>query len=182
MKFRVIPTKVHGVLDLVTSPALIAAPTALRLNGTRASALAPRVLGTAAAAYSPLTDYELGVKRVLPVRAHLALDALGGMALAAAPWITGAARKGKRHWLPHAILGGNELVLALTTRPAAPRRSRARAAVDAVAARVPPKALVAGGVAAVAVGGLLAWRRRGPGEHFDAPQRVEEQTPEPAHV
>jgi hypothetical protein len=159
LRFRVIPTKVHGVVDLVTGPALIAAPAALGLNGTRASALAPRVFGAAAAAYSPLTDYELGVKRVLPLRAHLALDALGGAALAAVPWITGAARKGPRHWLPHAVLGGNELVLALTTRTERPRTARARAAAESLARRVPRSALVAGAAAPIAVAGLVAWRR-----------------------
>lgn len=167
MRFRVIPTKVHGVVDLVTGPALIAAPTVLGLNGKRASALAPRVLGTAAAAYSPLTDYEFGVKRVVPLRAHLALDALGGVALAAAPWLTGAARKGPRHWLPHAVLGGNEVLFALTTRTQRPRAARMRQAVDSIADRVPRKALVAGGAVTVAAACLVAWRQgvRGRTEH-----------------
>jgi hypothetical protein len=118
------------------------------------------VLGAAATAYTPLTDYELGVKRVLPLRAHLALDAVGGAALAAVPWITGAARKGPRHWLPHAVLGGNELLLALTTRTEQPRRARARAMVDSFAERVPRKALFAGGAAAIGLAGFAAWRRR----------------------
>jgi hypothetical protein len=159
LRYRVIPTKVHGVVDLVTGPALIAAPTAFRLNGTRAAALAPRVFGAAATAYSPLTDYELGVKRVLPLRAHLALDALGGVALAAVPWISGAARKGPRHWLPHAVIGGNEFLLALTTRTERPRAARARTAVASLASRLPRGAVIAGTAAPIAVAGIVAWRR-----------------------
>ena len=105
MTIRVIPTKIHGALDYVTAPALVAAPEVLRLDGARASALAPRIAGVGAAGYSALTDYELGARRVIPMRTHLLLDALAGSALAAAPWVFGSARRGARHWLPHALVG-----------------------------------------------------------------------------
>jgi hypothetical protein len=124
MKTRVIPTKVHGVLDYVTAPTLAAAPELFRLNGSRASALAPRVVGTGAAVYSALTDYELGVRRVIPMRVHLLLDAGGGAVLAAVPWLFGSARRGIRHWLPHALVGAMEIGLALTTREQPPVTSR----------------------------------------------------------
>src|SRR3712207_2206800 len=90
MKMRVIPTKGHGTLDYVTAPALVAAREAQRLNGGQASAVAPRAAGIAAAIYGALTDYELDLRRIIPMRAHLALDALGGAAVAAAPWVSGS--------------------------------------------------------------------------------------------
>jgi hypothetical protein len=136
MNTRVIPTKVHGVLDYVTAPALAAAPELFRLNGSRASALAPRVVGTGAAVYSALTDYELGVRRVIPMRVHLLLDAGGGAALAAVPWLFGSARRGMRHWLPHALVGATEIGLALTTRERPPVTSRLGGRRKLVAAAV----------------------------------------------
>ena len=175
MATRFVPTKVHGGIDLVTGPALVAAPTLLRLQGVRGSALPPRLIGTAATAYSLLTDYEVGVRRVLPMRRHLALDAVSGTALAAIPWLTGAARQGVRHWLPHAVVGANEVFLALTTRTEPPQPGRM--------ARLPRGALVALPVAAGAVVGVVAWRRRrGAQPTYGEAATSQSGVPEPAPV
>ena len=122
---RVIPTSVHSAVDHVVGPALIAAPTVLGLEKTSPEGLLPRVNGIAAALYSNLTDYELSVKNVIPMKLHLALDAMSGAALAAVPLATGARRRGVRHWLPHTLLGSFEIGMALLTKTEAPR-SRTR--------------------------------------------------------
>ena len=127
MKLRVIPTKVHGAVDMATGPALIAAPTLLRMNGNKGATIPPRAVGAAALVNALLTDYEFGLKRILPMRTHLALDAVGGVTLAATPFLTRASKKGVRHWLPHAVLGANEVFLALTTKQRPPRAQRLRA-------------------------------------------------------
>jgi hypothetical protein len=166
MEVRVIPTKVHGAIDYVKAPALVAAPELLRLDGARASALAPRAAGVAAAVYGPLTDYELGVRRIIPMRVHVLLDALAGGALAVAPWLSGSARHGLRHWLPHAIVGGSELALALTTRtkPKPPRLRRVAstlAGIPPAVGKLPPRQrAVAIAVPAVVAGALLYRGRR----------------------
>jgi hypothetical protein len=65
--------------------------------------------------YSALTDYPLGVVKVLPFKAHLALDAAGAVVLAATPFLTGQWKKGTHHWLPHVALAAFEMSsLALT--------------------------------------------------------------------
>lgn len=151
MNLRMIPTKAHGAVDMATGPALVAAPTLLRMNGNTGATLPPRVLGSLATVYALLTDYEFGVKRVLPMRAHLALDAVGAVALATTPFLTGAHRQGLRHWLPHVIVGANELVLALTTKESPPRAARLRA-------WAPKTAVGAAAVAAVAGAAVLAKR------------------------
>jgi hypothetical protein len=152
MDLRVIPTKTHGAVDMATGPALIAAPTLLRMNGNTGATIPPRIVGAAATVYALLTDYEFGLKRVLPMRAHLALDAVAGIALAATPFLTGASKKGVRHWLPHAIIGANEVALALTTKDRPPRAPRLRA--------LAPKAALGAALAgALAAGGVLARRR-----------------------
>jgi hypothetical protein len=157
MKTRVIPTKTHGIIDYVTAPALTAAPDLLRLDGGRPSSLTPRVLGTGAAVYSALTDYELGVRRVIPMRIHLLLDAVSGAALATAPWLFGSARRGPRHWLPHAVIGTGEVAVALVTKTEPPRTTGLRRVWAAIQAAPGKRALAvtlgAGMLAAVAYAG-----------------------------
>ena len=63
-----------------------------------------------------LTDYEFGLVRVLPMRAHLALDAASGAVLASSPWLLGFTKNGPRYWVPHALMGAGEVLAALTTR------------------------------------------------------------------
>ena len=111
-----ISTKAHGVLDYTTSAALLAAPELFGLKDVRAAALLPRLAGASAAAYSTVTDYELGLRRLLPMRMHLALDGMSGALLAASPWLFRFARNGRRYWLPHVLVGTMEVAVALMTR------------------------------------------------------------------
>lgn len=125
MRLRVIPTSVHSAVDHVVGPTLIAAPTVLGLDSASPEGVAPRVNGVAAAIYSNLTDYELSLKNVIPMKLHLALDAMSGAALAAIPLATGARKRGTRHWLPHAMLGAFEIGMAMLTQTEPPK-SRTR--------------------------------------------------------
>ena len=125
MRIRFIPTSVHSAVDHVVGPALIAAPTVLGLDRSSPEGIVPRVNGIAAAVYSNLTDYELSVKNVIPMKLHLALDAMSGATLASVPFLTGAHKRGTRHWLPHAAIGAFEIGMALFTEPQAPK-SRSR--------------------------------------------------------
>ena len=128
MNLRVIPTSVHGAVDHVVGPTLIAAPTFLRLPKASPEGIAPRLNGAFAAVYSNLTDYELSLKNLIPMRVHLALDAVSGATLAAVPLATGARKRGLRHWLPHTLLGAFEVGMALTTKSEPPRSRPGRVA------------------------------------------------------
>jgi hypothetical protein len=76
-------TRTHGLIDYVTGMALVALPNIMPM-GKIATALF-RGAGGAAAVYSALTNYERGLYKVLPMKAHLTLDALsGGLMLGAA--------------------------------------------------------------------------------------------------
>lgn len=116
MAVRFIPTQAHGVLDYLTSGTLAAAPRIFGITDEPAAARIMSVLGGSATAYSLLTDYELGLVQVLPMRAHLLLDAGSGALLAASPWLFGFAGRGRRYWLPHVALGASEILAALTTK------------------------------------------------------------------
>jgi hypothetical protein len=113
---RIIPTQVHGVLDYLTGGTLLSAPGLLALGEVPTSARVLRLAGGGAALYSLLTDYELGVVKLVPMPLHLALDAASGAFLAASPWLLGFAREGRRYWLPHVVVGVTEMLAAATTR------------------------------------------------------------------
>src|SRR3712207_82349 len=100
MPRRPISPTLHGVLDYVTGATLVAAPKGLGLSGT-AAGRALRLAGVTNTAYSLVTRYPLGVRGLLPYRGHLAPDAVSAGGLIASPWLTGAAKEGRRHWLPH---------------------------------------------------------------------------------
>jgi len=72
---RIVSTKTHGILDYLTGATLLAAPKALGIEDEPSAARVLRMAGAGATAYSLLTDYELGLVRVLPMPLHLALDA-----------------------------------------------------------------------------------------------------------
>ena len=116
MSQRGVSTKTHGVLDLVTSSTLLAAPRLLGLEKESRAASGLRMAGGGALIYSMLTDYEFGLVRVLPMRAHLALDAASGAFLASSPWLLGFAKNGPRYWVPHALMGAGEVLAALASR------------------------------------------------------------------
>ena len=112
---RPVDATLHGVVDYTAGAFLMTAfPKVAGIEGTRAARQIRRA-GAIHAGYSTLTDYPLGVVKVLPFQAHLALDAVGAVALAATPFVTGQFLKGGRHWVPHVALCLFELAsLALT--------------------------------------------------------------------
>ncbi len=113
---RIVSTKTHGILDYLTGAALLAAPKALGLEDVPPSSRALKLAGGGAAAYSLLTNYELGVVKLLPMPVHLAVDAASGALLASSPWLFGFARNGARYWLPHVLVGAQEILAAATTK------------------------------------------------------------------
>jgi len=110
---RFIPTRVHGLLDYLVAAVLIALPWAGGFAGRGAETWLPVVLGGGVIGYSLLTDYEWGLRRVIPVPNHLLLDLGGGILLAASPWLFAFA---DRVWVPHLLIGLFETAAALTTR------------------------------------------------------------------
>jgi hypothetical protein len=127
MGMRFVPTYVHGIVDHVTSAALVAVPALLRLDG--AAGAVPRANGVVAAIYSNLTDYELSAKNVISMRTHLALDGASGAFLVGSPWLLGFGRRGGvKNWLPHTLVGATEIFFSLTTVQEPPRTKLGRLA------------------------------------------------------
>ena len=82
---KLIPTRVHGVLDYLTVGMLLSLPRLLGWSPRVTWLLSGSALFTLL--YSLLTRYELGVARVLPMKGHLLLDALSGLLLSGSPTV-----------------------------------------------------------------------------------------------
>jgi hypothetical protein len=114
---KLISTRIHGYIDYIMGVILIVAPWifdfAPRGEEAGAETWVPVLLGIGTILYSLLTDYELGVKHMIPMRTHLTLDIVAGLLLAASPWLFGFA---DYIWQPHLILGIIAVGAALMTR------------------------------------------------------------------
>jgi hypothetical protein len=114
---RPIDSTLHGATDYTVGTLLATAfPRLAGIEGTR-SADQVRAAGAIHAGYSTLTDYPLGILKLVPYRAHLAIDALGALALAATPFVSGQWREGRRQWLPHVGLCVFELAALALSDP-----------------------------------------------------------------
>lgn len=114
---RPVDATLHGVVDYSAGALLMTAfPKLAGIDGTR-SARQIRTAGAIHAGYSTLTDYPLGVVKVIPYKVHLAIDAIGALALAATPFVTGQHKKGQTQWVPHVALCLFELASLAMTDP-----------------------------------------------------------------
>ncbi|HWT94003.1 MAG TPA: hypothetical protein VN238_13450 [Solirubrobacteraceae bacterium] len=116
MPSRPISSRVHGILDYAVGAKLLVLPSLLGTGGTRSGRLL-RAAGAGHIAYAALTKYELGVAKVLPFRAHLAIDAASAGGMLAAPWLLGLRSEGARQWLPPLLVGLNNAVVTALTDP-----------------------------------------------------------------
>lgn len=119
---RFINTRVHGIMDYLMGIVLIIAPWLFGFANGGAAQWVPIVLGLGALVYSMITDYELGLLKILSMKVHLGIDLVAGIFLAASPWIFGFAQE---VYLPHLILGILEVGASLMTQkqPAYPETS-----------------------------------------------------------
>ncbi len=114
---RPVDATLHGVVDYSVGAVLATAfPRLAGIEGTR-SARQIRISGASHLAYSTVTNYPLGAVKALPFKVHLALDAVGALAIAATPFVTGQWKKGRRQWVPHVALCLFELSSLAMTDP-----------------------------------------------------------------
>jgi hypothetical protein len=118
MRFpRPVDSTLHGVVDYSAGALLLTAfPRLAGISGTR-SARQVRQAAAIHAGYSMLTQYPLGIVKLIPFQAHLGMDAAGALALAATPFVTGQYRRGRSQWLPHVALCLFELSALAITDP-----------------------------------------------------------------
>jgi hypothetical protein len=115
-----ISTRVHGILDYMTAGFLFALPRAMGWSKTVTRLM--DAAGMSATAYSLFTRYELGLVRVLPVKAHLTMDAMSGAAFLGAAAMLDDEDPEVRACL--ASIGLWEITAALLTETRSPVRER----------------------------------------------------------
>jgi len=90
MNLRILTPTIHGLLDYMAAVGLIVFPFVLNLGTTAPLALWLSVIGgMALIAYSLMTDYTFGFAKVVPFKAHLALDLIAAVGFLAAPFVFG---------------------------------------------------------------------------------------------
>ena len=124
-----IPTSIHGVLDYLSVPALLALPRLLKWNKNVTNLTTGIALGTLGA--SLMTRYELGLFKVISMTGHLVLDATNGAMLAASPFVL--LSKWERNATVTSILvgfGAFEIAAALLTQTQPSTQYRVKESVD----------------------------------------------------
>ncbi|MBJ6127643.1 SPW repeat domain-containing protein [Microvirga splendida] len=109
---RFLSTRIHGVIDYLWGVALIASPWLFGFGDVPAATWVAIVFGAGAMLYSAVTAYELGLLKILPMPMHLILDGLGGIVLAASPFLFGFA---DRVLWPHVLFGLFSVAACLVT-------------------------------------------------------------------
>jgi peptidoglycan/LPS O-acetylase OafA/YrhL len=114
---RFVSTPYHGILDYAGGAMLMLAPFVLgfsEINHT--AAWASVILGAAIFVQATFTDFEgAWFERLIPMRIHLAVDLVLGLALLAAPFVFDSASLGT-YGISFVVAGAGLLVLAAITQ------------------------------------------------------------------
>jgi len=110
MKF--ISTKTHGILDYTIGLLLILLPFLMQFEISNPESTVLFVLGAIMLMMALLTQYELGLIRLVPMPLHLTGDIIAGGLLTFSPWLFNFY---ERVYVPHLIIGILEIIAALMT-------------------------------------------------------------------
>lgn len=110
---RLIPTRIHGIIDLVIAGMLIFSPFIFGFVAVGGAAVViPIIFGIVLAFYSELTDDEEGILRVIRMPYHMMLDIVVAASLMLSPYLFDFINQPLHVWLPHVAIG---LVLMTVT-------------------------------------------------------------------
>ena len=99
---RFISTRTHGYLDYLISILLICSPWLFNFFRGGMESFVPITIGAMMLMYSFFTDYEAGTFKTIPMRTHLLMDLVGGIILAASPWLFNFSEQISA---PHTLIG-----------------------------------------------------------------------------
>lgn len=110
---RIIPTRIHGILDYLVGIILIASPWVFDFDNGGAETWVPVIVGIMVLLQTIMTDFEVGIIRKIPMVSHLRMDLFIGLFLAASPWIFNF---DEVVWEPHVIFGLFSILASIMTR------------------------------------------------------------------
>ena len=88
MSFRIITSRVHGLLDYMSAIVLILAPSVLEFNEVSPYAYWLSVIaGVILILYSLMTDYDFSIGMLIPLKTHLVIDFSAGVLFILWPFI-----------------------------------------------------------------------------------------------
>lgn len=122
---RWIPQDIHSVMDYVHG---LTVATGFVLPQNRRDGIAAATslaLGASIVGVSLLSDYRLSVAKLIPIRAHEALDYVWGAACIAAPFALGYWKKSPRVAFTHIAMGAGAILTSLFTDYRSYKRTKA---------------------------------------------------------
>ena len=121
---RLIPQDVHSVMDYGSG---MMAMSGAAMTDEPMAEIASLALGGSVIGVSAITDYRLSLAKILPVKAHEALDYIWGASAIAAPFVLGYWKKAPRTALMHIMAGAGTIMSSLFTDYRAFRNRRLKA-------------------------------------------------------
>jgi len=109
---RFIPTRFHGILDYVVGLLMIASPWLFDFARGGAETWVLVIVGALVLLQTIMTDFEVGIVKMIPMQTHLMMDFGIGVILALSPWLFGFA---DYIYTPHLIFGVFSILASLTT-------------------------------------------------------------------
>jgi hypothetical protein len=109
---RWIPQDVHSMMDYVDG---LTAASGYFTADDDAACWTSLGLGASVIGVSLLSDYRLSVAKVIPIRAHEALDYLWGASCIAAPFVLGYWKKSPVTAMTHVMVGAGTILTSLFT-------------------------------------------------------------------
>jgi len=111
---KIIDRKTHGYLDYLVGVILVISPWFFGFYEGGSESWVVILLGAGTLVYSLITDYELGLIGIIPMKSHLRIDLISGIFLAASPWLFGFSED--IFW-PHVAFGIVEILVVILTNP-----------------------------------------------------------------
>ena len=115
---KIIPRFFHAVSDYLVGLLLLAAPNLLGFAEAGGAAVwIPRVVGLMILLQALMTDYELGLVKMLPIAMHLMADYAVGLFLLASPWLFGFSDRSRDATITVIVVGILVLGVTMMTEP-----------------------------------------------------------------
>ena len=114
--FQPISRRQHAFTDYSYAPLVASAPELVGFTEEKAATTLCHILSGTILISSLFTRAEWGPIRVMPYKAHLAIDTLGGLTALTAPWVFGFA-KNKKVRNTFLVMGVFGLIAGLLSKP-----------------------------------------------------------------